>query len=85
MKPSLEKTIIEYFNVINSEPYKELKLFFVENRELVIITLYVDQWKDSWVFHRTHGKEYPLLQSYSHEMEEIFPYDFRFFCTVLNP
>ena len=84
MKPSLEKIIIEYLNVINEQPYKEARLYYVKERGIVFITLYVNEWKDSWDYYRTQGREYPLLERLSQEMGEVFPYDFKLTCNVLN-
>ena len=82
----LEHRIGEYFKLINSCKYDEVDIgtSLLEPMCLVIITIHVKTYEDSWPYHRTQGRTPSILSNIKDDMEDMFPYMFKVFCKV-NP
>jgi hypothetical protein len=72
---NIEKVILNYFKMINTLPYKDLKLKFDDKSKQFVITVYCHSLKDTNEYYYSDHKGTMTLV-YMREMEEMFPYSF---------
>lgn len=80
----IEKNILDYLKVINPHKYERVQIQsnLVDIMGVMIITIYVNSYEDSWPYHTTKGISKSALSLIKDDMENMFPYVFKVFCRV---
>ena len=81
MTTTTDKIMVDYFNVINDLPYKEVSIKQILNSEdIYSIVIKVDTRKETHSYYNRSGNENTVLEQIRQDMEDMFPYSFIISC-----
>lgn len=77
----IENTLVDYFNLINPLPYKEVSIRQILNSEdIYSIVIKVDTRKETHNYYGRSGNVNTVLEQIRQDMEDMFPYSFIISC-----
>ena len=78
---SLNNSMVDYFNVINDLPYREVSIKQILNSEdIYSIVIKVDTRKETHLYYNRMGDANTVLEQIRQDMEDMFPYSFIISC-----
>ena len=81
MTTNTDKIMVDYFNVINDLPYREVSIKQILNSEdIYSIVIKVDTRKETHSYYNRSKNENTVLEQIRQDMEDMFPYSFIISC-----
>lgn len=78
---SLNNSMVDYFNVINDLPYREVSIKqILDNEDIYSIVIKVDTRKETHSYYNRMGDSNTVLEQIRLDMEDMFPYSFIISC-----
>ncbi len=78
---SVNNSMVDYFNIINDLPYREVSIKQILNCEdIYSIVIKVDTRKETHTYYNRMGDVNTVLEQIRLDMEDMFPYSFIISC-----
>ena len=81
MTTNIDKIMVEYFNMVNNLPYKEVSIRqILSSEDIYSIVIKVDTRKETHNYYSRAGNDNTVLEQIRLDMEDMFPYSFIISC-----
>ena len=78
---SVNNSMVDYFNIINDLPYREVSITQILNyKDIYSIVIKVDTKKETHMYYKRIGDVNTVLEQIRLDMEDMFPYSFIISC-----